>query len=575
MTTVPDEIITKDGPLDDDEWAVIRMHPGAVSRHARPGAGLRAGARDRAREPRAHRRLGLSAPPRRRGGSRCGARILLAVESYLAMTAEHPYGGMLSPEDGLERIELGAGLHLRPARRRGARGRARAAARHRVARHAAHAARHASISGCSRSPSRSAPASSGARPTSSAACTRAGSRSRPVLVVSQLAGLVAAGGRAPLLTGAVRRAGVRHRAGRRGVRRRRHRRLLPRPRDRHDQHRLAGERVRRARAGGAGAGRRASGPARSPSWARRSRSPGRCSHRCTSTPATIRPRAARSCSRRPRRSASAASCSSSAMPPAAATRCRRSWAGAARRSRCSWPARSSPAARCGSPRGRDPGRRAASGCSTSGANALFAAAAQRGYLSVVSVLGSEYPVVTVILAQTHPARARLAAAGGGDRARARGHRHRQRELTRCREKIPKTGDAAGGGGVRLPSVGSSSGGPPGGVSKRTRRARLRTWADEWRGPGSNWRHRDFQSRALPTELPRRGGSHTTPPARPALEVQRPPGRCYRSSKAVAITCIRARFRPAVKSIRATGSGPGRRRSRRRPRWRSARRHCPG
>ncbi len=35
-----------------------------------------------------------------------------------------------------------------------------------------------------------------------------------------------------------------------------------------------------------------------------------------------------------------------------------------------------------------------------GANALFAAAAQRGYLSIVSVLGSEYPVVTVILAQT-------------------------------------------------------------------------------------------------------------------------------------------------------------------------------
>jgi drug/metabolite transporter (DMT)-like permease len=34
-----------------------------------------------------------------------------------------------------------------------------------------------------------------------------------------------------------------------------------------------------------------------------------------------------------------------------------------------------------------------------GANALFAAAAMRGYLSIVSVLGSEYPVVTVILAQ--------------------------------------------------------------------------------------------------------------------------------------------------------------------------------
>ncbi len=30
--------------------------------------------------------------------------------------------------------------------------------------------------------------------------------------------------------------------------------------------------------------------------------------------------------------------------------------------------------------------------------------------------------------------------------------------------------------------------------------------EEWcRGPGSNWRHRDFQSRALPTELPRLDG----------------------------------------------------------------------
>jgi hypothetical protein len=26
---------------------------------------------------------------------------------------------------------------------------------------------------------------------------------------------------------------------------------------------------------------------------------------------------------------------------------------------------------------------------------------------------------------------------------------------------------------------------------------------EWRGPESNWRHHDFQSCALPTELPRR------------------------------------------------------------------------
>jgi drug/metabolite transporter (DMT)-like permease len=42
---------------------------------------------------------------------------------------------------------------------------------------------------------------------------------------------------------------------------------------------------------------------------------------------------------------------------------------------------------------------AAIGLMDVGANALFVAASQRGYLSVVAVLGSEYPVVTVLLAQ--------------------------------------------------------------------------------------------------------------------------------------------------------------------------------
>ena len=38
-----------------------------------------------------------------------GARILLAVESYLAMTQERPYGGMLSDAESLERVSLSAG----------------------------------------------------------------------------------------------------------------------------------------------------------------------------------------------------------------------------------------------------------------------------------------------------------------------------------------------------------------------------------------------------------------------------------------------------------------------------------
>ena len=50
------------------------------------------------------------------------------------------------------------------------------------------------------------------------------------------------------------------------------------------------------------------------------------------------------------------------------------------------------------------------------ANGLFAVAIQHGYITVVSVLGSEYPVATVILAHTLPRRADHAAA---DRSESR------------------------------------------------------------------------------------------------------------------------------------------------------------
>ena len=53
--------------------------------------------------------------------------------------------------------------------------------------------------------------------------------------------------------------------------------------------------------------------------------------------------------------------------------------------------------------------------STSRANLLFAAGSQRGAVSVVAVLGSLYPVTTVLLAATilHERLGRLQAAGAG------------------------------------------------------------------------------------------------------------------------------------------------------------------
>ena len=44
-----------------------------------------------------------------------GARILLAVESYLAMAGERSFGGLLSEQDSLDRIKLGAGRIYDPA----------------------------------------------------------------------------------------------------------------------------------------------------------------------------------------------------------------------------------------------------------------------------------------------------------------------------------------------------------------------------------------------------------------------------------------------------------------------------
>lgn len=108
MTTVPDEIITKDGPLDDDEWDVIRLHPERSAEMLDPDPAL-ADVRETVRA--SHEHMDGSGYPNglRSDAIPMGARILLAVESYLAMTQERPYGGMLSDAESLERVRLSAG----------------------------------------------------------------------------------------------------------------------------------------------------------------------------------------------------------------------------------------------------------------------------------------------------------------------------------------------------------------------------------------------------------------------------------------------------------------------------------
>jgi hypothetical protein len=108
MRSVPDDIITKDGPLDDEEWAIVRMHPERSADMLDQGATY---APVRAIVRASHEHVDGSGYPHGLAAEQIplGARVLLAAESYLAMTSSGIYGGMLSPDDGLERLRLDAG----------------------------------------------------------------------------------------------------------------------------------------------------------------------------------------------------------------------------------------------------------------------------------------------------------------------------------------------------------------------------------------------------------------------------------------------------------------------------------
>lgn len=114
MAAVPDEIITKDGPLDDEEWAVIRMHPERSADMLDPAPAF---ARVREIVRASHEHLDGSGYPHGLKAERIpiGARILLAVESYVAMAGERAFGGLLTEQDSLDRIRLGAGRIYDPA----------------------------------------------------------------------------------------------------------------------------------------------------------------------------------------------------------------------------------------------------------------------------------------------------------------------------------------------------------------------------------------------------------------------------------------------------------------------------
>lgn len=112
--SIPDSILDKPAGLDEDEWAFIRRHTIVGERILSAVPALR----HIATAVRAtHERWDGTGYPD--GLSGCdippAARIVFAVDSYVAMVADRPYRGSLHHDDAIRELRAGAGTQFDPA----------------------------------------------------------------------------------------------------------------------------------------------------------------------------------------------------------------------------------------------------------------------------------------------------------------------------------------------------------------------------------------------------------------------------------------------------------------------------
>ena len=105
---VPDAVLTKAGPLTEEEWALVRRHPEIGERICAP---LEAFATFGTIIRHHHERWdGTGYPDGLRGeATSLGARIVGIVDAFDAMTHDRPYRGALSVDQALEELRRGAG----------------------------------------------------------------------------------------------------------------------------------------------------------------------------------------------------------------------------------------------------------------------------------------------------------------------------------------------------------------------------------------------------------------------------------------------------------------------------------
>lgn len=110
---VPDRILLKPGPLDEEEWAVMRQHS-LMGAQLLDGLEPLAGAREIVLQH--HERFDGTGYPGGLAGERIcrGARLFAVADALDAILSERPYKPALSIEEAMTRILAGAGSQFDP-----------------------------------------------------------------------------------------------------------------------------------------------------------------------------------------------------------------------------------------------------------------------------------------------------------------------------------------------------------------------------------------------------------------------------------------------------------------------------